>query len=68
MNCRLKGRSTINDGIVAGKAVFCPLHNWKISLETGCALSGGTGNVKSYPVSVIDGKICVGFENPKENS
>lgn len=47
------------DGIVAGKAVFCPLHNWKISLETGCALSGGTGQVKSYPVKLKDGKIHI---------
>lgn len=51
------------DGIVAGKAVFCPLHNWKISLETGCALSGGSGKVSTYPVKVIDGKICIGFES-----
>lgn len=50
------------DGIVSGKAVFCPLHNWKISLESGCALSGGEGKVKKYPVKVIGEKICVGFE------
>ena len=50
------------DGIVAGKAVFCPLHNWKISLENGCALSGGKGQVKSYPVKVLRGKVCVAFE------
>ena len=53
------------DGIVSGKAVFCPLHNWKISLENGCALSGGTGQVKKYPVKVIGKKICVGFEEGK---
>ena len=51
------------DGIVSGKAVFCPLHNWKISLETGCALSGGKGRVKKYPARVLDGKICVAFED-----
>ena len=50
------------DGIVAGKAVFCPLHNWKISLENGCALSGGKGRVRVYPVKVLDGKVCVAFE------
>ena len=49
------------DGIVAGKAVFCPLHNWKINLENGCALSGGKGQVKSYPVKILDGKVCVAF-------
>ena len=50
------------DGIVAGKAVFCPLHNWKINLENGCALSGGKGKVKVYPVKVIGDKVCVAFE------
>ena len=49
------------DGIVAGRAVFCPLHSWKISLENGCALSGGEGSVKTYPVSVSDGKVYVAF-------
>ena len=51
------------DGIVAGKNVFCPLHNWKINLESGCALSGGNGQVKTYPVKVIGGKVCVAFED-----
>ena len=50
------------DGIVAGKAVFCPLHNWKINLENGCALSGGKGQVKSYPVKILGGKVCVAFK------
>ncbi len=53
------------DGIVSGKSVFCPLHNWKIDLKTGCALSGGEGQVKVYPVKVIQEKICVDFKNSK---
>jgi nitrite reductase (NADH) small subunit len=50
------------DGIIAGNHVFCPLHNWKISLGTGCAISGGTGHVKVYPVKVIQNKIYIAFE------
>ena len=50
------------DGIVAGRAVFCPLHNWKINLDNGCALSGGKGQVKSYPVKVVNAKVCVAFK------
>ena len=50
------------DGIVSGKAVYCPLHNWKIDLENGCALSDGKGQVKSYPVKIVDGKVCVAFK------
>ncbi|MBI3313408.1 MAG: nitrite reductase small subunit NirD [Candidatus Omnitrophica bacterium] len=50
------------DGIVSGKNVFCPLHNWKIDLKTGCALSGGQGQVKTYPVKTINGCLYIAFE------
>ncbi len=53
------------DGIVSGKAVFCPLHNWKINLENGCALSGGTGQVKKYPVKLVGEKIYINFQSGK---
>ena len=49
------------DGIVAGAAVFCPLHSWKISLDTGCALAGGEGSVAHYPVKVIGDRVCIAF-------
>jgi nitrite reductase (NADH) small subunit len=52
----------LSDGLVAGNSVFCPLHNWKIDLGTGCALSGGKGQVKSYPVKVASGMIYIAFE------
>ena len=52
------------DGIISGKSVFCPLHNLKVSLEHGCALNG-SGQVKTYPVKVIRGKICIAFEEGK---
>jgi nitrite reductase (NADH) small subunit len=47
------------DGIVAGNAVFCPLHNLKMNLDTGCAFQEGEGQVNVYPVKVIDGKLYV---------
>jgi nitrite reductase (NADH) small subunit len=50
------------DGILSGKSVFCPLHNWKINLENGCALSGGVGQVKTYPVKIFQNKVYVAFE------
>ena len=56
------------DGLVAGNAVFCPLHNWKFNLKTGCALSGGKGQVKTYPVKVIKDSICIAFEEGKFQS
>ncbi|HLD49851.1 MAG TPA: nitrite reductase small subunit NirD [bacterium] len=59
--CPHKG-GPLADGIVAGKNVFCPLHNWKINLENGCALSGGTGQVKTFPVKVAGNEIYLAFE------
>ena len=50
------------DGLVAGNSVFCPLHNWKINLENGCALSGGKGQIKTFPVKIINQLLCVAFE------
>lgn len=56
-------KGPLADGIVAGKNVFCPMHNWKISLESGCALSGGTGQVKTFPVKVMESEIYLAFES-----
>ncbi len=53
------------DGIVAGNDVFCPLHSWKISLTSGCALSGGEGSVKAYPVKVMEGQVYISFNGEK---
>ena len=55
-------KGPLADGLVSGKSVFCPLHNLKIGLEHGCAINGGTGQVKIFPVKVINGRVCVAFE------
>ena len=54
-------KGPLADGILAGKAVFCPLHNWKISLKTGCALTQGQGSVKVYPTKVVDADVYIAF-------
>ncbi|MEP2717476.1 nitrite reductase small subunit NirD [Pseudophaeobacter sp.] len=46
------------DGIVHGKSVTCPLHNWVISLETGEA-QGEEGQVATYPAKVAEGRILL---------
>jgi nitrite reductase (NADH) small subunit len=47
------------DGIVSGTSVFCPLHNWKISLKTGCVETpAGEGcSVRTFPTKVENGKV-----------
>jgi nitrite reductase (NADH) small subunit len=55
------------DGIVSGSAVVCPLHGWKVSLETGEVLKPDVCvKVGTYPVSVEDGIIRVLFSKAKE--
>jgi NAD(P)H-dependent nitrite reductase small subunit len=44
--CPHKG-GPLSQGIVHGKAVTCPLHNWVLSLETGKALGADQGEVRT---------------------
>lgn len=47
------------EGIVAGEYVFCPLHNWKISLDTGEVQKPDDGCIKTYDAEIIDGYVYV---------
>ena len=47
------------EGIVHGKSVTCPLHNWVISLETGMAQGEDEGSVATYPAKVEGGRILL---------
>jgi len=47
------------EGIVHGKSVTCPLHNWVISLETGQAQGPDEGSVVTYPARVENGRILL---------
>ncbi|HUG60361.1 MAG TPA: nitrite reductase small subunit NirD [Methylomirabilota bacterium] len=49
----------LSQGIVHDGSVTCPLHNWVISLETGCAVGADEGRSASYPVRVVDGVISL---------
>ena len=49
----------LSQGIVHGKAVTCPLHNWVISLETGLAQGADEGEVRTFPVRAEGGRILV---------
>jgi len=49
------------DGIVSGVTVICPLHAWKMSLETGEGLSGASASscVETFPTRVEHGVILL---------
>lgn len=56
--CPHKG-GPLSQGIVHGKRVACPLHDWKIHLDSGEAVAPDEGCAASYPVKVEDGKILL---------
>lgn len=47
----------LSQGIVHGTAVTCPLHSWKIDLETGEAVAPDKGCAGSLAVEVVEGVI-----------
>jgi nitrite reductase (NADH) small subunit len=54
--CPHKG-GPLSQGIVHGKKVACPLHDWKIHLDTGLAVAPDEGCAARFPVEVRDGVI-----------
>jgi len=58
--CPHKG-GPLCDGIVTGRSVVCPLHAWKISLESGAVERPGRADacVPTHPVRVEDGIVMV---------
>lgn len=49
----------LSQGIVHGKKVACPMHDWKINLESGEAVAPDEGCAASYPVKNENGKIML---------
>jgi nitrite reductase (NADH) small subunit len=56
--CPHKG-GPLSQGIVHGRAVACPLHNWSISLETGQAKAPDKGCAHSLSTNVVNGRVLV---------
>jgi nitrite reductase (NADH) small subunit len=49
------------DGIVTGAAVVCPLHTWKINLETGAVERPASADacIETYPIRVVEGIVWI---------
>jgi len=56
--CPHKG-GPLSQGIVFGNSVACPLHNWAIGLDDGCARSPDEGCTPRFAVHVDDGTVCL---------
>ena len=53
------------DGIIGGTVVTCPLHNWRVCLETGAVTKpceSGMPPVRSFSVKVHEGFVLLGLE------
>lgn len=49
--CPHKG-GPLSQGIVFGERVACPLHNWSIGLDSGCAAAPDEGCAQKFSVKV----------------
>jgi nitrite reductase (NADH) small subunit len=49
----------LSQGIVFGKAVACPLHNWTIALDTGCAREPDEGSTPRFSVRIERGQVLL---------
>lgn len=56
--CPHKG-GPLSQGIVFGTSVACPLHNWTIGLDDGCAKSPDEGCTPSFACKVVNGEVLL---------
>jgi len=56
--CPHKG-GPLSQGIVFGRRVACPLHNWVIQLEDGCAAAPDEGCAGHYEVKVEEDQVFI---------
>ncbi len=63
--CPHKG-GPLAEGIVTGTMVVCPLHAWKINLETGCAAKADVNPacVATYQTRVESGIVLIELPEP----
>jgi len=54
--CPHKG-GPLSQGIVFGKSVACPLHNWTIGLNDGCAKEPDVGCTPAFQVRLDGGEV-----------
>jgi len=62
--CPHKG-GPLSQGIVHGDRVACPLHDWKIHLDSGNAVAPDEGCAASYPVK-LDGETIMLSLTPED--
>jgi nitrite reductase (NADH) small subunit len=61
--CPHKG-GPLSQGIVFGDKVACPLHNWSIGLDSGCATAPDEGCTPRFAVKVEAGRVWLDASAP----
>lgn len=56
--CPHKG-GPLSQGIVHGRSVTCPLHNWKIDLCNGAAIAPDSGCARAFEVRIEGGDVLL---------
>ncbi|MBG7431169.1 nitrite reductase small subunit NirD [Pseudomonas aeruginosa] len=60
--CPHKG-GPLSQGLIYGKRVACPLHNWQSELESGDAVAPDQGCAHRHPVRVENGRVLLGLDS-----
>ncbi|MBG4553893.1 nitrite reductase small subunit NirD [Pseudomonas aeruginosa] len=60
--CPHKG-GPLSQGLIYGKRVACPLHNWQIELESGEAVAPDQGCAHRQPGRVENGRVLLGLDS-----
>jgi len=56
--CPHKG-GPLSQGMVHGNQVTCPLHGWKLRLDSGEAVAPDQGCARRYPIRIESGTIFI---------
>ena len=59
--CPHKG-GPLSQGIVFGTSVACPLHNWTVGLDSGCAKAPDEGCTPKFSVKVDNSTVFLSTE------
>lgn len=54
-------KGPLSQGIVHGTTVTCPLHNWKIQLDSGEAIAPDEGCTNVFDTKIEDGVVYIKY-------
>ncbi|WP_371368457.1 nitrite reductase small subunit NirD [Pseudomonas sp. QL9] len=60
--CPHKG-GPLSQGLIFGKRVACPLHNWQIELDSGNAVAPDVGCAHRHPAKVENGRVLLALKD-----